>query len=176
MSKFHISTQTLQGNALFSGKIYCNFFTRPPVATNFKSANCPRLTLSPFPSFPKNILFCFVLVFCFVLCPMLTLRFWSPVHLSKNKYFHQSWTILHQRDKSWWIGNKIFCFVKLIFSRIELHKVSWNQKKKEKFKHSLCQKGTNKDIPSGLRRWTGTVCSILLARTHVFPPRPHGRR
>ena len=114
MSKFHISTRILQGNALFFGKFYTAgiVFTRPQVATNFKSANCPRLTLSPFPSFPKNILFCFVLVFCFVLCPMLTLRSWSPVHLSKNKYFHQSWTILHQRDKSWWIGNKIFCFMK----------------------------------------------------------------
>ena len=42
MSKFHISTQILQGNALFSGKIYTAgiIFTRPPVATvatNFKS-------------------------------------------------------------------------------------------------------------------------------------------
>ena len=42
MSKFHISSQILQGNALFSGKIYTGGkkFTRPPVvtvATNFKS-------------------------------------------------------------------------------------------------------------------------------------------
>ena len=35
MGKFHISTQILQGNALFSGKIYTvvNIFTRPPVVT-----------------------------------------------------------------------------------------------------------------------------------------------
>ena len=41
MSKFHISTQILQGNALFSGKNYTTGknFTRPPVATNFKSAS-----------------------------------------------------------------------------------------------------------------------------------------
>ena len=43
MSKFHISTQILQGNALFSGKNYTTGknFTRPPVATvatNFRSA------------------------------------------------------------------------------------------------------------------------------------------
>ena len=42
MGKFHIYMQILQGNALFSGKIYTvgNIFTRPPVvtvATNFKS-------------------------------------------------------------------------------------------------------------------------------------------
>ena len=39
-SKFHISTQILRGNTLFSVKIYTagKFFTRPPVATNFKSA------------------------------------------------------------------------------------------------------------------------------------------
>ena len=42
MSKFHISTQILQGNALFSGKNYTTEknFIRPPVATvatNFKS-------------------------------------------------------------------------------------------------------------------------------------------
>ena len=42
MGKFHIYLQILQGNALFSGKIYTvgNIFTRPPVvmvATNFKS-------------------------------------------------------------------------------------------------------------------------------------------
>ena len=46
MSKFHIYTQILQGNALFSGKIYTagNVFTRRPVvtvATNFKSACHP---------------------------------------------------------------------------------------------------------------------------------------
>ena len=44
MSKFHISTQILQGNALFSGKNYTakKNFTRPPVVTvekNFKSAS-----------------------------------------------------------------------------------------------------------------------------------------
>ena len=44
MSKFRICTQILQGNALFSGKIYTagNFFTRPPVVTvvtNFKFAS-----------------------------------------------------------------------------------------------------------------------------------------
>ena len=43
MNKFHIHMQILQGNALFSGKIYTTGkkFTRPPVATvatNFKSA------------------------------------------------------------------------------------------------------------------------------------------
>ena len=43
MLKFHIFTQILEGNALFSGKIYTNvnIFTRPPVvtvATNVKSA------------------------------------------------------------------------------------------------------------------------------------------
>ena len=42
MGKFYILTQILQGNALFTGKIYTarKFFTRPPVATvvtNFKS-------------------------------------------------------------------------------------------------------------------------------------------
>ena len=39
MSKFHISTQILQGNVLFSEKNYTtgNNFTRLPVATNFKS-------------------------------------------------------------------------------------------------------------------------------------------
>ena len=42
MSKFHISTQILQGNALFSRKIYTpgKYFTRMlvvTVATNFKS-------------------------------------------------------------------------------------------------------------------------------------------
>ena len=56
--------------------------------------------LSPFPSFPKKYFVLFCSYFCFVLCPMLTLRFRSPVNLSKNKYFPQSWTILHQRDKS----------------------------------------------------------------------------
>ena len=44
MSKLHTSTQILQGNALFSGKIYTagNIFTRPPVVTvakNFKSVS-----------------------------------------------------------------------------------------------------------------------------------------
>ena len=48
MSKFHISTQILQGNALFSGKNYTtgNNFTRPPVATvttNFKSDHDPGM-------------------------------------------------------------------------------------------------------------------------------------
>ena len=43
MSEYHISTQVLHGNALFSGKNYTtgNNFTQPPVATvatNFKSA------------------------------------------------------------------------------------------------------------------------------------------
>ena len=43
VSKFHISSQILQGNALLSGKNYTieNNFTRPhvaTVATNFKSA------------------------------------------------------------------------------------------------------------------------------------------
>ena len=43
MGKFHICTQMLQGNALFSGKIYIvgKISTRPPVVTvvtNFKSA------------------------------------------------------------------------------------------------------------------------------------------
>ena len=48
MSKFHISTQFFQGNALFSGKNYTtgNNFTRLPVATvatNFRFAtNDPR--------------------------------------------------------------------------------------------------------------------------------------
>ena len=42
MGKFHIGTPILQGNALFSGKIYTigNIFILPPVltvATNFKS-------------------------------------------------------------------------------------------------------------------------------------------
>ena len=42
MGKFYIYTQILQGNVLFSGKIYTvvKIFTRPPVvtaATNFKS-------------------------------------------------------------------------------------------------------------------------------------------
>ena len=42
MSEYHISTQVLHGNALFSGKIYTagQNFTRPPVVTvvtNFKS-------------------------------------------------------------------------------------------------------------------------------------------
>ena len=46
MGKFYIFTQTLQENALFTGKIYTarKYFTRPPVATvvtNFKSA-CRR--------------------------------------------------------------------------------------------------------------------------------------
>ena len=44
MGKFRIYTQILQGNALFSGKIYTagKYLTRPPVvtvATNFKSAH-----------------------------------------------------------------------------------------------------------------------------------------
>ena len=41
MSKFHISTQIFQGNELFCGIIFTaqNSFTRPPVATNFKSDN-----------------------------------------------------------------------------------------------------------------------------------------
>ena len=43
MGTFYNLTQILQGNALFTGKIYTagKFFTRPPVATvatNFKSA------------------------------------------------------------------------------------------------------------------------------------------
>ena len=46
MGKFYILTQILQGNALFTGKIYTarKFFTRPPVVTvvtNYKSG--PRL-------------------------------------------------------------------------------------------------------------------------------------
>ena len=46
MSKFHICTQILQGNALFSGKIYTagKFLTQPPVetvTTNFKSEDVP---------------------------------------------------------------------------------------------------------------------------------------
>ena len=43
MSKFHISTKILQGDVLFSGKIYTagKIFTRPPVVTNFKSDNRP---------------------------------------------------------------------------------------------------------------------------------------
>ena len=46
MGKFHIYTQSLKENALFSGKFYTvgNIFTRPPVvtvATNFKS-ECVR--------------------------------------------------------------------------------------------------------------------------------------
>ena len=42
--KFHISTQILRGNTLFSVKIYTagKFFTRPPVATNFKSVGFLR--------------------------------------------------------------------------------------------------------------------------------------
>ena len=49
MSKFHISTQFFQGNALFSGKNYTtgNNFTRPPVAmvaTNFKSGVEKKMT------------------------------------------------------------------------------------------------------------------------------------
>ena len=44
MGKFHILTQILQGNALFTGKIYTagKTFTRPlvvTVVTNFKSAH-----------------------------------------------------------------------------------------------------------------------------------------
>ena len=44
MGKFYILTQILQGNALFTGKIYTarKIFTRPPVATvvkNFKYVN-----------------------------------------------------------------------------------------------------------------------------------------
>ena len=40
MSIFHISMQILRGTTLFSGKIFTarKNFTRPPVATNFKSA------------------------------------------------------------------------------------------------------------------------------------------
>ena len=50
MGKFHIYTQNLQGNALFSGKIYTvgNIFTRPPVVTvvkNFKSGDHRSLAL-----------------------------------------------------------------------------------------------------------------------------------
>ena len=51
MGKFYILTQILQGNALFTGKIYTarKFFTRPPVATvvtNFKSG-CTKLPKMP---------------------------------------------------------------------------------------------------------------------------------
>ena len=51
MGKFYILTQILQGNALFTGKIYTarKFFTRPPVATvvtNFKSGQSVTLKRS----------------------------------------------------------------------------------------------------------------------------------
>ena len=50
MGKFHIHTQILQGNALFSGKIYTNVnvFTRPPVvmvATNLLQTSAKNLQI-----------------------------------------------------------------------------------------------------------------------------------
>ena len=81
MGKFHIYTQILQGNALFSGKIYTagNIFTRPPVATvatNFKSVNMTYTRLSskfthPFLHSNQNFTFLFGSVIFIETCAVL---------------------------------------------------------------------------------------------------------
>ena len=99
ISKFHISTQSLQENALFSGKIYTAGIGRDG-RDKFQVCQLSQANLEPISIFPQKyfVLFCSCILFCFVSHANLEALIPSPSF--QEQIFPQSWTILHQRDKS----------------------------------------------------------------------------